>query len=106
MSQTVPTGPGWWWVERPGGQKQVLEVVDADGCGGLAARRNGLNYSLRSFRWLAPVASVEEVERLRAKVGRLTGWLLRIDGGDSPTDDAEQLRRWAYEALTLGQVPS
>lgn len=39
------------------------------------------------------------------EVSRLKGWLQKIDGGDTPTDDAETLRRWAYEGLTLGRQP-
>lgn len=38
---------------------------------------------------------------LKTEVERLTAWLQRIDGGDHPCKDAEQLRQWAYEALTL-----
>lgn len=44
-----------------------------------------------------------EVERLRSEVARLEAWLYRIDGGDNPCRDEEQLRQWAYEALTLGR---
>lgn len=36
-----------------------------------------------------------------AERDRLADWLLRIDGGDHPCDDAATLRRWAYEAVTL-----
>lgn len=45
------------------------------------------------------------IAALEAEVERLNGWLQKIDGGDTPTDDAEQLRRWAYEALTLARQP-
>jgi len=41
--------------------------------------------------------------RLEAEVDRLRDWLIRIEGGDLPCEDAEQLRRWAYEAVTLRQ---
>ena len=48
-----------------------------------------------------------ENERLRREVERLERWLAFIDGGDAPPcTDEEQLRRWVYEALTLGkEVP-
>jgi len=39
--------------------------------------------------------------RLEATVDRLRDWLLRIEGGDHPCEDAHQLRRWAYEAVAL-----
>lgn len=47
-----------------------------------------------------------EIAELRAKVERLTAWLLRIEGGDNPCEDAAQLRQWAYEAVTLGREVS
>jgi len=43
---------------------------------------------------------------LRAEVERLSAWLVRIDGGDVPCDDAATLRSWAYEAITLGREVS
>jgi len=46
---------------------------------------------------------MSDLERLTDEVERLTEWLERIEGGDRPTDDAATLRRWAYEALTLGR---
>jgi hypothetical protein len=42
--------------------------------------------------------------KLRADNERLRAWLLRIDGGDNPCFDQAQLRRWAYEAVTLGHA--
>lgn len=54
----------------------------------------------------AHAAAREEIARLRAEVERLGAWLCRIDGGDNPTDDAATLRRWAYEAVTLGREAS
>lgn len=42
---------------------------------------------------------------LEAEVDRLRDWLIRIEGGDHPCEDAEQLRRWAYEAATLSRDP-
>jgi hypothetical protein len=45
----------------------------------------------------------EDVERLRGECERLTRWLRRIDGGDTPCQDESQLRQWAYEAITLGR---
>jgi hypothetical protein len=47
-----------------------------------------------------------ERDALRAEVARLRAWLARIDGGDGPSEEAEQYRRWAYEALTLGREVS
>ena len=48
-------------------------------------------------------ALAAEVERLRHEVDRLQRWLQRISGGDYPCQDEAQLRRWAYEAVTLGR---
>ena len=42
-----------------------------------------------------------EIIRLQAEVERLSCWLERIDGGDTPCNDPTQLRQWAYEAITL-----
>ncbi|MFA5187133.1 MAG: hypothetical protein WC551_11675 [Patescibacteria group bacterium] len=48
----------------------------------------------------------DEVNRLSAENDRLRGWLELIEGGDHPCTDAQQLRQWAYEAITLGhEVP-
>mgnify|MGYP001613386811 CR=1 FL=1 len=48
----------------------------------------------------------EEVERLKAEVIRLRGWLVKIDGADNPPGPtASVLRQWAYEAVTLGHEP-
>ena len=127
MSQVVPTGPGWRWVEADG-YKEVTEVwEDVDYDAPRCSPRRGFECSVDDERlvdgvdgcdasdgesvpaiiWLAPVAKHEEVEQLRAEVARMSEWLYRIGGADSPTDDAEQLRRWAYDALTLGrEVPS
>lgn len=41
---------------------------------------------------------------LKEEIKRLQGWLQYIDGGDHPCTDAEQLRKWAYEAVTLGHT--
>ena len=69
----VPTGPGWWWAKEVGEPEPddvVVEVRDDDGWG-LRVWDGGLPYTLASFHWLAPVATVEEIERLRAEVSRL-----------------------------------
>lgn len=36
--------------------------------------------------------------RLAAEVARLSAWLDKIEGGDDPCQDEEQLRTWAYAA--------
>ena len=73
MSQVVPTGPGWWWVERPGGERVCVGVLATPG-GWLYIEVGDVPYEVGNEdpsslgRWLAPVASVEEVEQLRAAV--------------------------------------
>ena len=103
MSQVVPTGPGWWWAEvtlgpdlplDPGGVEVVAFRIYEHG-GRLYALTPGhrwagdsgvsgepvdvtpsiLKDSSYSRRWLAPVASVEEVERLRAVALAAADWL-------------------------------
>lgn len=53
-----------------------------------------------------PCVSVDWAATSRVEIERLRGWLAVIEGGDTPCDDASQLRRWAYEALTLGREVS
>ena len=66
----VPTEPGWWWVYKVGEPEPdptVVEVRDDEGWG-LRAWQCGHAYTLTSFHWLAPVATMEEVKRLRAEI--------------------------------------
>lgn len=51
----------------------------------------------------AHAKALDELAAARREVERLTEWLIHIGGGDAPCDNAEQLRRWAYEAITLGR---
>lgn len=44
-----------------------------------------------------------QLKEARAEIARLRDWLAKIDGGDNPCEDAALLRRWAYEANTLGR---
>lgn len=48
-----------------------------------------------------PATTLREVQ---AEVERLRGWLRLIEGGDHPCRDENQLRQWAYEAITLGRL--
>ena len=50
-----------------------------------------------------PIETRRALQEAHAEVERLTGWLRLIDGGDRPCDDATELRRMAYDALTLGK---
>ncbi len=47
-----------------------------------------------------------DLAKVRADRDRLAAWLADIEGGDNHCDDAATLRRWAYEALTLGREVS
>ncbi len=44
------------------------------------------------------------VEELEVEIERLKAWLVAIDGGDMPIDDASELRQLAYRAITLGHT--
>lgn len=48
---------------------------------------------------------LSEVKRhrdwLAKEVDRLRGWLVKIEGGDNPCENADLLRDWAYRAITL-----
>lgn len=48
-------------------------------------------------------AATRRIQGLEREVGRLSDWLSKIDGGDSPCTDESKLRQWAYEALSLGR---
>jgi len=72
--------------------------------------REHLAKMIRCAPLLPPPGDVEVAvlarEMLAAmdEIDRLTTWLERIDGGDVPCNDADTLRLWAYEALTLWKV--
>ena len=67
----------------------------------------GAQALLRELEALAKGGEREAApSRAEAEVARLTAWLQKIDGGDSPCTDESQLRQWAYEALTLGREAS
>jgi hypothetical protein len=50
--------------------------------------------------WL-PWDNLFQYNKLKSEVERLSKWLEKIEGGDSPCTDEAQLRQWAYSAVTL-----
>ena len=68
----------------------------------LAAANRALAAQVEDLRRGRDAARRQVVKQF-SEVKRLAAWLYRIEGGDRPCDDAETLRRWAYEALTLGK---
>jgi hypothetical protein len=85
--------PGLTWGHAIDELRTMADTVEA-----LEAERDALR---------AEVARLAaDLPKVRADRDRLSAWLSRIEGGDNPCDDAATLRRWAYEAVTLGREVS
>lgn len=94
-ARTLPTEPGWWWVQFDGRAPVVAYVGRSMLSSDLVARYASRAYGFDVAVPIAPVATPDDVTTMRAEIARLTAALR----GAVP---AETHARAVRDAYSLG----